>query len=478
MAPAGRLRVWVGILDVAEAPQLAWTLDEEIVEPEAIRPLASARRAGMVASATPRAFTGVYEFSCDRAALPHRVTVEAAGLRAELRTRTLPEALPRGFERPFTVLLASCFYVGESRRALERAIAGLGEWRRPDLAILVGDQVYLDLPTLGTLGLGTTIPTDLADLARRFEQAYVRNWVKDESFGALLNVAPTICLADDHEYWNNYPHPAPAIPLSLTAQGRGIWAEAARVLYDAFQTPWPRGLEQAATLDVAPLSFFFLDTRSYRAEDRSACVHPDVLAAFESWCDRIERDGLFGVLATGQSLLDPPTSWFTGKVFDRTLADYGDYGTIVGRLRDLADAGRPVVLLTGDVHWGRIAKAHDMAGLSFLEIISSPTSLVTTIVVDPVRQALTSIRDHLTGRSTPWPRHSRPDGPPEHFAKAHLGRRFPTKKHLGVTGDQMVLLSFRRTGTAVELEAIYFTMPKGREPEQIAAEGITLQAAR
>lgn len=479
MAPSGRLRVWIGVCDVTSAPPLSWQLDGQPAEPKPLHPLQSARPEAMVDAVAPRVFTGVYEFadSVEPGRL-HRIRAAAAGAEDSVDVRSLPDSLPDKFDRPFNVLLASCFYRGESRNVLGTYLAQLTDVRRPDLTILVGDQVYLDLPSLRTVRRGLGWHLGLVDLAARFEKDYRANWVSAGGYTDMLNCAPTVCLPDDHEYWNNYPHPAAQVPVSYSAAGRDTWSRAARALFEAFQAPYPEGLEAAPVLDVDPVSFFFLDTRTHRREDRSACVHPKVLKQFENWCDRVGNAGLFGILVTGQPLSDPPTSTLTGKLIDRTLADYADFGTIVSRLRDLAAAGRPVVLLTGDVHWGRVTAARDESGLGLVEIISSPASLVTTFGRDTAREALASLRKRFLGRESFWPRHSDPLDPAAYFAKEALGGRFATQKLAGITGDQMALLSFRRSGFGVELEITYFTMPDGEAAEPIRVGKIRLRPDR
>ena len=65
----------------------------------------------------------------------------------EGRVTTLPAALPTRGEKPFTLLVGSCFYGPEDREGL---VGGtyyyMPEDQRPDVKVLCGDQVYLDNP--------------------------------------------------------------------------------------------------------------------------------------------------------------------------------------------------------------------------------------------------------------------------------------------------------------------------------------------
>ena len=94
-------------------------------------------------------------------------------------------------------------------------------------------------------------------------------------------------------------------------------------------------------------------------------------------------------------------------VGDYELPDYGDFPEIVTSLRRLTDAGRPVLCLTGDVHWGRVATAQNVATsrMSFAEVISSPASLVSTVGVDQAKKVINVIGG-LFGKKNDWPRHS------------------------------------------------------------------------
>jgi hypothetical protein len=480
-APGDRLRVWVGAFGVTDAPALTWRLDGAPATPAALKPLQSARPPEMVDVATKRAFTGVYEFRDGiHPGRTYRVASTAPGADAALEVRALPAAVPEGLDDSFNVLVASCFYHFESRGTLATIVAGLPQSLRPHLSVLMGDQVYLDLPSLRTFGRGVAWQVGKHDLAATFERDYLTNWSGDGGLANLMNAAPAVFLPDDHEYWNNYPHPAVQVPPTLTQTGRAAWTDAARALYDAFQTPFPEGLKQAVVLDIDPLSIFLLDTRTFRAEDRSASVLPEVFDQFRRWCRDVARDSRFGVVVTAQPLTQEPTSLLTGKLIDRTLPDYGDFGPVVQELGRLAEAGRPVLLVTGDVHWGRVTEVRDQrtGGLGFIEVVSSPTSLVTTIVVDAVRQTLADLRERLRGQPTPWPRHSEPPPPTPYFAKPQLGRRWPAYKLADKKGDHLSILSFRQTGFGLGLKITYLSIPSdGRAVAPLELEEMKLRAA-
>ncbi len=214
-----------------------------------------------------------------------------------------------------------------------------------------------------------------------------------------------------------------------------------------------------------------MDTRTFRDPGRGAALHPRALAQLKAWALRVEQSGLFGVVASGQSLFDEPTSRLQGTVGDRHLVDYGDYGEIVGALVRLSRAGRPVLCLTGDVHYGRLMAVRDLGAGGrprLFEVISSPTSLVSTVGMDQIDRLRGAVGS-IFGRSNEWPRHSDPADPPGSFAR-QLGRFVPEKVH-GQKGNHVTLLSFRAVGSGLELTVTYFPIHKDgtvRRPRVLA----------
>ncbi|MDD9980753.1 MAG: hypothetical protein OXU81_05255, partial [Gammaproteobacteria bacterium] len=166
---------------------MSWKLDNQSTTPIELAPLAGARKNTWVKPAERRAFTGVYEFTGLAPASLHRVLVSAPdGRSAELSARILPAEVPGGSAESFRVLLVSCFDLGmDPTGRVGHVVASLPEQMRPHLTLLLGDQVYLDLPTL------KDFKDDIKWLAREFESKYISNWV-----GALR---------DPHEFMRTKP---------------------------------------------------------------------------------------------------------------------------------------------------------------------------------------------------------------------------------------------------------------------------------
>ena len=96
---------------------------------------------------------------------------------------TLPVDLPRLDERPFTIMLGSCFArSADGAGNAGRAYSQLPADARADLKILCGDQVYLDQPT--TEFLGHTHNAD--QLRERHLGNYANAWSQTGGFRELL----------------------------------------------------------------------------------------------------------------------------------------------------------------------------------------------------------------------------------------------------------------------------------------------------
>lgn len=456
-APPDRLRVWLGV-QCAAAPQLAWTLDRVVVTPTALRMIAAAIPPTLLSAGTAATnFVGVYEFTEVEPGISHAVgvqaTVGADTGRSELLTTPLPAAVPPTLDRPFNVLLVSCFHQAEDRGYAAASLGALTGISKPDLTLLMGDQVYLDLPTL------RNFPKDPIRLAAKFEEDYRKNWQTEVGFSNLLKLAPTASLPDDHEYWNNYPHVSPIIENSWKAPDRKSWTTAADALYEAFQFshdsggyaphPGPAQMGDAQVFDVAPLSFFLADGRSRRDFNRQFVHTTREASQLAHWVNQVVTQRRIGIFISGQSLLDPPASVREGFVADYAMPNYQDFEAITKLLAAIPAAGLPLVLLTGDVHWGRVTEAKDtVSGAIIVEVISSPTSLVSSVGKDQWLRL-----KHVFDRDERWPRHSAADPPPQFFWSDTFGKRLrcSVKQPDPQKGNHVAVLGFTRSGSGVEM---------------------------
>jgi hypothetical protein len=306
-------------------------------------------------------------------------TVEIDGLRpgqayhvvsGESRARfsTLPDRLPAAGERPLSILLSSCYYRGNDKTGkVGQAVRSLSESLKPDLKFLCGDQVYQDYPVF-ILGL----PFTEAGLAESYFRKYLANWTDREGYQLLLSTGSTWFSADDHEFWNNYPNWTTIISNTWTSGGRKKIKAVAQPLFEDFQAETPAMSGRPQQFSVGNLSFFAADTRVFREEGERRFMRDDDLAMALEWLRSLEGPG---VLVVGQPLFHKAANWLNRRFLDRALANYSQYKDLV---RAIFDAKHSVLVLTGDVHFGRVARCdYSLPGKpAVFEVIASPASLV------------------------------------------------------------------------------------------------------
>lgn len=469
---ADELRFWVGVLDCVESPSLSWSFNGKDVEPQAVHTLQAVRPAGVLAgSKEARTFSGVCTFPAQLATrVLNIVSVRCGGEQAVLRAvRRLPRSIRGESAGLLRVFLTSCFHVDE---ADAEAMAATMDCVRkacspqpgPDFSVLMGDQVYLDLPTIADF------PSENPELARLLEEKYVVNWrggAGGRNFDQVLRLAPFFAQSDDHEFWNNYPHVSPVIQNSWTQAGRQSWAMAAAALFRGFQAADPANPERPVRLDLEEVSFLFLDTRFARKED--TFLPPGGLDLVGHWVDDLNTERRIGVIVTGQSLYAPAAGMISGKVEDKEYPDYLDYRALV---EQLIRVEAPLICLTGDVHWGRVLRSIDRRSGrrgNVYEVITSPSSLVSTVVKDQIRRGINSVASWFGGGNE-WPRHSSaqieravlqrgfanglvPDAGTEH------GQIYETSTLFDLRGNMVSMLELRSAASGrLSAEVVYWNV--------------------
>jgi hypothetical protein len=290
-------------------------------------------------------------------------------LKADAVVTTIPYRLPRPGERPFTVLLGSCFFGPEDKAgAVGQTYLQLPTDATPDIKFLCGDQVYLDNPPEDFLN-----PFNDSDwLKARSFRAYADTWSQvtiGGGFGQLLKNNANFFCSDDHEFWNNAPDLGLNVPVFATREkDRMAWLEIGRDLYKVFQTE----PGSPVTFSVEPLSFCIAETRFNRGPSGSSFMPQWALDKVGEWTRALKGPG---VLVLGQPFFEVAGGWF-GQRKDRGLPDYDDqYKQLTKHLRN---SEHSIAILTGDVHFGRIAVARLRPELDtkLYEVISSPMQLV------------------------------------------------------------------------------------------------------
>lgn len=286
----------------------------------------------------------------------HQQIQEWQGLR-DGQFDTLPAALPAAGERPFTVALGSCFYAhrdGGQAAGSYRALYERGpESVRPHVTFLTGDQVYLDIGF-------DSLSFVRSEIRERVADDYAQHW---QLLGSILSRGATWMLPDDHEYWNDYPFYDSLIPTLLAlkiGEVRETWTKASEDGVRRIQHS-PR----VETFAIDELSFCIADLRSYRDDDRFL---PEAdFKKLTAWGEGLNGPG---VLVIPQPLIVAPNP------LERNLLSYrGQYKRL---LEALGSTGHDIVVMSGDVHFGRIATTTlGPKGGKLVEVIASPLSNLT-----------------------------------------------------------------------------------------------------
>lgn len=293
----------------------------------------------------------------------YEATAELAGdEQAQARFTTLPEQL--GDEtKPLRVLLSSCYFTGNKLSRLAATFLSQLERNglRPHLRVWAGDQVYLDAPwyefTIKTHSVG--------ELERLHSASYARTWFDQQGLGGMLPTGANVFCTDDHDLWNNAPDPNSVARDTRKRVTREAWLDFGRQLGKTFQGD--TGVAQR--FSVPPLDFLVLDARVHRTENCGRLFSTAQWAAVRSWAT--QPKGL-GVLVVGQPVFHSRTRE-RGMNADYHLADYtADYAELMALL---GRAARSTMVLSGDVHFSRVAWAN-FPEKRVTEVISSPLAMV------------------------------------------------------------------------------------------------------
>lgn len=273
-------------------------------------------------------------------------------------SRTLPDTADG-----LNMILASCFY-RENNYLITSAplpksymsIDGL-----PHLKMLCGDQIYLDLSR------GGLIPRELDGPWKLYDEQW-----RDSRFIAWMSRGGNLCMADDHEFWNNFPSQKrlgkASFLVSEPPEGMARKMEDAFLIYQAVLNADPSDLLKGNPLVQGRLSCFefpgdlapkrlrdrfamqVLDTRTQRsALDFAASSYQFTSPQWlqETLLRIANRKGPC-LLVTSQSLLD------RGGGSESNLADYKEqFATLWNAVWNNP---HQMLLLTGDIHWSRAQK--------------------------------------------------------------------------------------------------------------------------
>jgi len=272
------------------------------------------------------------------------------------------------------------------------------------------------------------------ELKRRLLELYLAAWTQEPGYHTLLADGPNAFTADDHDFWNNAPKGSVTAPATLIPALRKTWLEQAKLLYRAFQRPKP-GLIK---LDMDGLSIRVGEVRIDRTETDERFMTAEDLAEIRTWARGLTSPGC---LVLGQVLFTAPAGTIS-RHMDLGLPDFRQYHELLDALRE---APHSIVILTGDVHFGRVAVCQLLNGQEIVEVIASPLSLVASFP------------------SNEWK--SAPGLYPAVAAPGFVQRPISTDKGYQYNGNHFATIGFNRSGGRVRMRVqAWPTENKGRPP--------------
>ncbi len=301
--------------------------------------------------------------------------VQLADSALAARFKTLPRQLPREGSDAFSILLGSCFsYRSDRAGEIGQLSQRIPIRDTPHIKMLCGDQVYLDIP------IAERFPLDSDALRQRLLHKYRLNWNHgitpgSQGFGSFLQWGANLFTADDHEFWNNYPFPQAHIASTWSASRRRVLRQSTRELFAAFQADYahPQGERTLRFMRIGTrgmpgaLDILIIDSRWSRSETH--LYNPDDLKVLSKHLRQLRNPA---VVVVGQPLFETPQKRFARRWFDANTPDFEDYAILSDAL---LQAPHDVLLLGGDIHGGRVARAR-LGAKQLVEVVSSPLALV------------------------------------------------------------------------------------------------------
>lgn len=273
---------------------------------------------------------------------------------------TLPNSI-NDMENGFTVGLGSCFYEefdgGSVGNSYETIVKADQFPYKPHIKFLSGDQVYLDI---GWDSL-SVVPKEVRE---RVANDYALHW---QALRGVLRNGATWFLTDDHEFWNNYPlvkGPSPFIQALRIPSVKKAWLGTAKSGVENIQRVAP-----VRTFSISnELSFCVADLRAYRTEKN---IMPEKhFKNILRWLETLTTPGIL--------VLSQPMMVAISGNDDRNFVYYKhQYAKVV---KAIHDAAHDVVVLSGDVHHGRISKVEFAErDNKMIEVVASPMSNLSGI---------------------------------------------------------------------------------------------------
>ena len=261
--------------------------------------------------------------------------------------------LPDKLSETCCIATGSCYWkFGDTGGRLSKRYQEVAEKKDIRLRFLLGDQIYNDVFTGAGFGATSQMPKTLPN--------YKEQW-QHKHFLDFLRLTPTAMLADDHEYWNDYPHDG----IQLAWQWRNgssrkrTVAQEAKNAFEVYQQSLNIGGKSSFDFTIDPLQFFVLDTRILRTRYDNkppSCVDAPAVAQLVNWINTLKGPG---VLMLGPSFIREPSSFWGNLLPNRFKSDIQlwDYEQFYNDVWDaLLHASHDILILAGDIHYGRYGK--------------------------------------------------------------------------------------------------------------------------
>ena len=167
VGPPGAVQVWVGLFGTANPPQLTMEAGGE-GQFTVLSPLRSIRDSMTDAAGQALNHRAILQLTGLQPGTSYRVTVRAGAETRSITTSTLPAALPQKLDDTFNILLCSCYSQPEDASGLMGSVVSQ-IMLRPHMTMMLGDQIYGDLPIVEDL------PAATAGVAQKLGEKYLRS---------------------------------------------------------------------------------------------------------------------------------------------------------------------------------------------------------------------------------------------------------------------------------------------------------------
>jgi hypothetical protein len=271
-------------------------------------------------------------------------------------------------------------------------------------------------------------------------------------------------LPDDHEYWNDYPYIDTLVPTLLTLR----FSQSVRKVWKTTARDGVKNVQRSVVVDTinlgGDLSICVADLRSYRGKEGGSEVvmHSQAFAPLLNWAKSLSCPG---VLVVSQQLIAEKNS------AERNLISFrAQYQQLVAAL---GHSGHDIVLLSGDVHFGRIATCPlGNNGARLVEIIGSPLSNLTG-----VSSISTATPKHKPKKFPPVPVPGWAPVDVKYDKRFDVPTRsgFPSSAYLRPrTREHFVTVSFNRlTSGEVQLKAQSWLVRERNDPNHLPTPGFS-----